>query len=87
MTADADPSARDALRGFVLELNPDLDPERLLDDTPLITERLVTSRHVLDLLLLIESLRQAPLDPRSLVPSSFADINAIVGTLLVGGAR
>lgn len=69
--------ARDQLRSFVLKLNPLLAPEDLHDDTPLITGRLITSSHVLDLLLLIESMRRAPVDPASLVPASFADINSI----------
>ena len=73
---------RDALHQFVLELNPDLDPAELHDDTPLIASRLVTSRHVLDLLLLVESIRQSPIDPRSLVPTAFADINSIITALL-----
>ncbi len=79
---DTEHTARDALRRFVLELNPALDPAELRDDTALIACRLITSRHVLDLLLLVESLRHAPIDPRTLVPSAFADINSIVTNLL-----
>ena len=82
---DNQQQARDRLRDFVLELNPDLDRDDLHDDTPLIAERLITSTHVLDLLLLVESLRNAPIDPRQLVPSSFADINAIAQHLLPVG--
>ena len=75
-------AARKALRDFVLELNPALDPADLRDDTALIADRLITSRHVLDLLLLVESLRRTPIDPRTLVPSAFADITAILTVLL-----
>jgi hypothetical protein len=49
MSADA----RAALRQFVLDRNPDLTPHLLRDDTPLLTERLVTSLHLLDMLLLL----------------------------------
>lgn len=79
---DNQQEAREKLRAFVLELNPDLDRNDLRDDTPLISSRLITSNRVLDLLLLVESLRCAPIDPRSLVPASFSDIDAIARHLL-----
>lgn len=78
---------RAAVRSFVLGLNPGLDPAELRDDTPLVTTRLVTSRDILDLLLLVESLRRRPIDPRTLVASTFADIDAIVRALLSGTDR
>lgn len=80
-------AARRALRDFVLELNPGLDPVELADNTPLIARRLVTSQHILDLLLLVEGLRLAPIDPRSLTPTAFADIDSIVDQVLLAGAR
>jgi hypothetical protein len=75
------PDVREQVRAFVLELNPGLDPADLTDRTPLLARRLITSRHILDLLLLIEDLRRAPVDPASLVPHSFADIDSIVATV------
>ncbi|GAB1692051.1 hypothetical protein [Krasilnikovia sp. M28-CT-15] len=69
---------RAALREWVAARNPDLDPATLTDQTPLISTRLVTSLHVVELLLLIEELRSAPVDPRSLAPGAFADIDTIV---------
>lgn len=77
---------REALRDFVLDLNPGLDRAVLRDNTPLISNRLLTSRNVLDLLLLVEALRAAPIDPRTLVPSTFTDIDSIVRTLLSGNS-
>ena len=77
-------SAREALREFVLDLNPEFDEAKLQGDTPLLETRLLTSRNVLELLLLVESLREAPIDPRTLVPRTFADIDSIVATLLTG---
>ena len=79
MSADA----RVALRQFVLDRNPALTPQALGDDTPLLTERLVTSLHLLDLLLLLESMRQAPIDVRRMSPDSFRSIDSIVDTFLV----
>ncbi len=88
MTVDLhEHDGRAAVRAFVLSLNPGLDPAELRDDTPLVTGRLVTSRHILDLLLLVERLRAAPIDPRTLVAATFADIDSIVHALLGGGSR
>ena len=74
--------ARSALRGFVLARNRDLCAEELQDDTPLITSRLVTSLHLVDMLLLLESLRRAPIDVRRMTPGSFHNIDVIVETFL-----
>lgn len=75
-------SARAALRSFVLENNPGMDVEALRDDTPLIKDRLVTSLHLVDMLLLLESLRQAPIDVRRMSPASFGSIDSIVRTFV-----
>jgi hypothetical protein len=74
--------ARGALRRFVLDRNPGLAPQALGDDTPLLTERLVTSLHLVDMLLLLESMRRAPIDVRRMSPSSFRSIDSIVTTFL-----
>jgi hypothetical protein len=74
--------ARGALRQFVLDRNPGLTPQALGDDTPLLTERLVTSLHLVDMLLLLESMRRAPIDVRRMSPSSFRTIDSIVTTFL-----
>jgi hypothetical protein len=81
MSADA----RAALRQFVLDRNPDLTPHLLRDDTPLLTERRVTSLHLLDMLLLLESIRLAPIDVRRMSPDSFRNIDSIVATFLGAG--
>lgn len=78
----ADQAARAAVRRWVLERNPDLPADRLRDDTPLLRDRLVTSVQVLDLLLLVESLRDAPIDPADLTAGSFADVDTIARVFL-----
>ena len=83
MTTTAVPNdSRAALRRWVLERNPGLDPAALHDDTPLISSRLVTSLQVVDLLLFIESLRRRPVDPGSLCAGAFRDIDTIHRTFL-----
>jgi len=74
--------SRAVLRAWVLARNPELPAERLRDDTPLLRDRLVTSLQVLDLLLLVESLRDAPLDAADLTAGAFIDIDTIVRTFL-----
>jgi hypothetical protein len=76
--------ARVALRAFVLARNPGLEPAALRDDTPLLAERLVTSLHLVDMLLLLEELRRSPVDVRRMTPACFRSIDAIVGALVDG---
>jgi hypothetical protein len=68
---------RQALRRWILDRNHAIDPADLRDDTPLVSTRLVTSLHVMDLILFIESLRQAPVDVESLRPGAFGDLATI----------
>lgn len=56
-------------------------------DTPLVKNRILTSLMILDLILLIEELRAAPLDPASIRPESFRDLAAIANAFLGGSAH
>ena len=73
---------RAALRQWVLDRNPDLPPEELSDDSPLIELRYLTSLQVADLLVFLEELRGAPVDPARLKPGVFRSINAIAQAFL-----
>ena len=68
---------REALRSWIAERNPDLPAGEPSDETPLIERRYLTSLQVADLLLFIEQLRQEPIDPASLRPGAFRNIDAI----------
>ena len=61
----------------MLERNPCVEEAALADDTPLLESRLVTSLQITDLLVLIESLRHAPIDIQQLRPGAFRDIATI----------
>lgn len=74
------PHIRDALRAWVAERNPGIDPARIGDDTPLIEARYLTSLQVGELLVFIEELRRAPVDPASLRPGVFRNLDAICTT-------
>jgi hypothetical protein len=69
--------ARDAIRGWIREHNPDVPDGEPADDTPIIERRYLTSLQVADLLLYIEELRRSPVDPARLEPGVFKSIDAI----------
>ena len=68
---------RDALRAWVRARNPGLAPHDLDDQTPLIETRYLTSLQILDLLGFVERLRRRAIDPATLRPGAFRDIDAI----------
>ena len=61
--------ARAALRAWILERRPGLDPAALRDDTPLLKSRVLTSLDLLELITFLERLRARPLDVRSWAPA------------------
>ena len=78
---------REALRAWVREHAPAGVGDGFDDRTPLIASRLLTSLQVTDLLLFLEELRGTPLDPRSLRPGVFRDIDTIAATFLADQAE
>jgi hypothetical protein len=68
---------KDALRTWIRERNPGVPAGEPADDTRIIERRYLTSLQVADLLLYIEELRGAPVDPSRLRPGVFASIDAI----------
>ena len=73
---------RDALRLWVREHSPAPLGDDFSDATPLIASGHLTSLQVTDLLLFVEELRQEPLDPASLRPGVFRDVDTIYATFL-----
>ena len=69
--------SRDALREWIRQRNPDIPPGEPADGTRIIERRYLTSLQVADLLLYIEELRQAPVDPSRRKPGGFASIDSI----------
>jgi len=70
----------------VLSRADGLAPTDLEDRTPLIASRVITSLQVTDLLLFIEELREASIDPSQLRPGVFRDIDTIYATFFDGPA-
>lgn len=73
---------RDALRRWVRDHSPAPVGHDFTDTTPLIASGHLTSLQVTDLLLFVEELRQEPLDPASLRPGVFRDVDTIYATFL-----
>lgn len=82
MTLVSEGEARQALRRWVQEHSPVPPAEGFDDATPLIASGHLTSLQVTDLLLFVEEMRNAPLDPASLRPGVFRDIDTIYATFL-----
>jgi hypothetical protein len=78
-TAD---SARAEVRSWILRNAKDLTDTSLTDTTPLLEARHVTSLLVPDLLLLLESLRQEPIDLSALKAGDLKDLRTIYDRFL-----
>ena len=82
MTLSSEGEARQALRQWVRDHSPVPPDQDFSDTTPLIASGHLTSLQVTDLLLFVEEMRHAPLDPASLRPGVFRDIDTIYATFL-----
>ena len=77
---------RHQLREWVIQTSGKIRPEELHDDTPLIEQRVISSLHITDLILFLESLRGSPVDLDLISGASFRDINAVYQTFLSDSA-
>lgn len=82
MTGRSEGELREALRAWVREHSPAPVGDELSDTTPLIASGHLTSLQVTNLLLFVEELRREPLDPSSLRPGVFRDVDTIYATFL-----
>jgi hypothetical protein len=84
MTALAEKSnqAREEVRRWVLQHAKNITEAELSDTTPLLEARHITSLLVPDLLLLLESLREAPIDLASLKAGDLKDLRTIYSRFL-----
>lgn len=75
-------AARAALRAWILERRPGIDPAALRDDTPLLKSRLLTSLDLLELIAFLERLRARPVCVEELRAGAFHDLDAVCRTFL-----
>lgn len=87
MTVPDEAELRRLLRDWVRDHSPAAVTDDFDDATPLIASGHLTSLKVTDLLLFVEELRQEPLDPDSLRPGVFRDIDTIYATFLAPSGR
>ncbi len=79
-------NAESVLTDWVLQLNPAADPSTVTTKTPLLSERLISSLQIAELLLILETLRGEPVDIGKLQPGAFRDIETIIQTFLADDA-
>jgi hypothetical protein len=70
--------AKEAIRDWVLTKTTKITRDELTSGTPLIETRLVTSLQLMELLVKIEAMREAPLDIENLKPGTFNTIDTMV---------
>jgi hypothetical protein len=70
-------TGREALRDWILERRPDVDPTALRNDTPLLKSRLLTSLDLLELIVFLERLRARPVRVEELRVGAFHDLDAL----------
>ena len=75
-------NSRAAVRMCLREVRPDLDLDRISDETPLLEQRIITSFQVVDLLLHLEHVAGAPIERAQLVAGCFRDIATIAHVFL-----
>jgi len=77
-------SLREQLRQWLADQNGRLSASEIGDEFPLLTERVITSLQVTELLLFIGSLRGIPVRLEEIQPGAFASINTIYAAFLQG---
>ena len=68
---------RKTLREWIVNKNGRLSAHDLVDDTPIIERRIISSLQLTDLILMLEKLSGNPIEAEMLRPGAFRDINAI----------
>jgi acyl carrier protein len=71
---------RQSLREWIVKTNGKIQSEDLVDDTPIIERRIISSLQLTDFILMLEKLSGKPIDAEMLKPGAFRDINAIYRT-------
>jgi acyl carrier protein len=75
-----------ALRTWIIAKSKHAEASALTDETPILEKRILSSLQVMDLILYIEQLSKAPMDPESLKPGVFSSVNRIYDTFFQGKA-
>ena len=69
--------AREQVRKCLQRVRPDFDLSSVTDETELLSERIISSFQVIDLIIHLEAMRGRPLERSDLEPGSFRNIETI----------
>jgi len=67
----------DCLRDWIAKKDGRIAAAEIAEETPIVERRLLSSLQVVNLMLYIEQLRGAPIDPEALKPRAFRSLAAI----------
>ena len=73
----AEHELRAILRAWILRTNGELGVSELRDDTPILETGIITSLDAMELILLLEDLRGAPIDVQQLDPAALRTIDSM----------
>lgn len=68
---------RQALRDWIVKTSGKIQPSELLDSTPLIEKRIISSLHIMELILLIERIKGTRFNLKQIKPGAFGSVDAI----------
>ena len=71
---------RQVIRTWVEQHGRNLQPEELHDTTPILEQRIISSLQIIDMILMLETLAERPIDIEKLKPGAFKDIDTICRT-------
>jgi hypothetical protein len=77
---------KNKIRVWIAAKNGSIGPEALRDDTPILEQRIISSLHVMDLMLYVERLRGRPLSVNEIRSGVFKDIHTIYTNFFVEAA-
>lgn len=77
---------KNEIRQWIARKNGKIDAAAIQDDTLILEQRIVSSLHVMELVLFLEKLRRRPLVLEELQPSAFRSIDSLYATFFTEAA-
>ncbi len=74
------------IKSWILKKNSKVAADQLNDDTPILEQRIISSLHVLDLILYLEKLSAKKINMSHLKPGVFQSVNTIYQNFFEAGA-
>jgi acyl carrier protein len=74
---------KESLKAWILKKNPKLQSEDLNDETRLMESRIISSLHIMELILEIEKLKGSKFNIKSMKPGVFQSVNSIYQAFFV----